>query len=43
MRGGGGGGGSGGGGNKNYDSVSNSERDGYGAPDGEQKFTYTYF
>ncbi|XP_043279388.1 hrp65 protein-like isoform X2 [Venturia canescens] len=32
MRGGGGGGGVGGG--KNYDNVSNSERDGYGAPDG---------
>lgn len=40
MRGGGAGGGGGGGlgGGKNYDSVSNSDRDGYGQPDGKLIF-----
>lgn len=44
MRGGGAGGGGGGGlgGGKNYDSVSNSDRDGYGQPDGELIFFVNY-
>lgn len=42
MRGGGAGGGGGGGlgGGKNYDSVSNSDRDGYGQPDGKLIFFF---
>lgn len=45
MRGGGAGGGGGGGlgGGKNYDSVSNSDRDGYGQPDGKLIFLILFF
>lgn len=31
------------GGGKNYDSVSNNDRDGYGQPDGKKKLIHFYF